>query len=387
MTNIKNRVILLTACALLAAGLTAQTVKPITISAADSYTDHITLKNDATDKDLMVKFDFNEADNTVTVTLISYRMLYVFWDDTRYKTAISGRKIHPDKLSYVANCNPKDRFRLTKTFRNSLPKPYKNYVFKKWFGYDGLQPIDQELQMVNDFIQQKFNVQGKRDMVTIQLRDLMLMDLVKQKGENRQYEIGFGKNLDIDYRINIQRDPCFGLDEELAASQSALAAVTKSYTALKKRYGKGTVASDEALKAFQELKATLVTQFQPNDSVQSPCPTIQQNRQQYNQLADSIARIQVKTAAEGAGMGSLGAKGRAMNNKTILANARQMDTLVSRWLKSNDPIERADLTKQCQNIIKDTHVIIGGGSGTTEEERNAIKIFRKAETYFNNTCK
>jgi len=89
MTNIKNRVILLTACALLAAGLTAQTVKPITISAADSYTDHITLKNDATDKDLMVKFDFSEADNTVTVTLISYRMLYVFWDDTRYKTAIS----------------------------------------------------------------------------------------------------------------------------------------------------------------------------------------------------------------------------------------------------------------------------------------------------------
>ena len=55
-------------------------------------------------------------------------------------------------------------------------------MFKKWCGYDGLQPIDQELQMVNDFIQQKFNVQGKRDMVTIQLRDLMLMDLVKQKG-------------------------------------------------------------------------------------------------------------------------------------------------------------------------------------------------------------
>ena len=64
-----------------------------------------------------------------------------------------------------------------------------------------------------------------------------------------------------------------------------------------------------------------------------------------------------------------------------------MDTLISRWLKSNDPVERADLTKQCQNIIKDTRVIIGSGSGSTEEERNAIKIFRRAETYFNNTCK
>lgn len=387
MTNIKNRAILLFSCMLITAGLTAQTVKPITISAEDSYTDHITLKNDATDKDLMVKFDFSEADNTVTVTLISYRMLFVFWDDTRYKSAISRRKIHPDKLSYVADCKPKDRFHLSKPFRNSLPKPYKNYVFKKWFGYDGLQPVDQELQMVNDFIQQKFNVQGKRDMVTIKLRDLMLMDLVKEKGGNRQYEINYGKNLDIDYRITIQRDPCFGLDEEFTASQSALDAVTKSYTALKKRYGKGTVANDDALKAFQELKATLVAQFQPNDSAQSPCPAIQQNRQQYNLLADSIARIQVKVAANDAGMGALGEKGRAMNNKTILANARQMDKLVSRWLMSKDPIERADLAKQCQNIIKDTRTIIGGGSGSTEEERNAIKIFRKAETYFNNTCK
>jgi hypothetical protein len=386
MTNIKNRAILLTACALLATSLTAQTVKPITISSQDSYTDHITLKNDATDKDLMVKFDFNQADNTVTVTLISYRMLYVFWDDTRYNSAISGHKIHPDKLSYVANSNPKDRFHLTKDFCNSLPKPYKKYVFKKWFGYDGLQPIDQELQMVNDFIQQKFNVQGKRDMVIIRLRDIMLMDLVKQKGESREYEISYGKNLDTDYRITIQRDPCFGLDEELTASQGALDAVTKSYTAMKKRYGKGTVTSDDALKAFQELQATMMTQYLPNEE-ESPCPEIQQNRQQYNQLVDSIAQIEVQVAAEDAGMSMMGAKGRAMNNKTILANARQIDKLVSRWLMSKDPIERSDLAKQCQNIIKDTQTITSGRAGSTEEERNAINIFRKAENYFNKTCK
>ncbi len=387
MTNIKNRAILLFSCMLIAAGLTAQTVKPITISQEDSYTDHITLKNDATDKDLMVKFDFSEADNTLTVTLISYRMLFVFWDDTRYKSAIGGRKIHVDKLSYVANCNPKDRFRLTKAFRNSLPKPYSKHVFRKWFSCDGLQPVDQELQMVNDYIVQVFNIQGKREKVSVTLRDLMLMDLVKQKGEARNYEISYGKDLNTVYNITIQRDPCFGFNEEITASQSALSAAQKSYDALKKKYGKGTVGDEAALKVFQELKETLTAQYQKNPDV-SPCPTVQQNRDQYNLLVDSIANVKVQVNPEGSGsMANLGPKGRAVNNKTILSNARQLDKMVARWLLSNDPIERKDISKQCDEIIKDTKTILSTGSTSTPEDRNAVTIFRKAEKYYNNTCK
>jgi hypothetical protein len=372
---------------LITAGLAAQTVRPITISQEDSYTDHITLKNDATDKDLMVKFDFNEADNTLTVTLISYRMLFVFWDDTRYKSVIGRRNIHVDKLSYVANCNPKDRFRLTKAYRNSLPKPYSKHVFKKWFTCDGLQPVDQELQMVNDFIVQVFNVQGKRDKVSVSLHDLMLMDLVKQKGEARNYEISYGKDLNTVYNITIQRDPCFGFNEEITASQNALNAAQKSYNALKKKYGKGMVGDDATMKAFQELKETLAAQFQKNPDM-SPCPTVQENRDQYNLLVDSIADVKVQINAGGSGsMADLGLKGRAVNNKTILANTRQLDKMVARWLLSNDPIERKDISKQCESIIKDTKAILSTGSATTAEDRNAINIFHKAEKYYNNTCK
>lgn len=387
MTNIKNRIILLFSCMLITAGLAAQTIKPITISQKDSYTDHITLKNDATDKDLMAKFDFNEADNTLTVTLISYRMLFVFWDDTRYKSAISGRKLHPDKLSYVVNSNPKDHFQLTKPFRNSLPKPYNKHVFKKWFTCDGLQPVDQELQMVNDFIVQVFNIQGKRDKVTVTLRDLMLMDLVKQKGEARNYEISYGKDLNTVYNITIQRDPCFGFNEEITASQNALNAARKSYNALKKKYGKGIVGDDAAMKAFQDLKETLAAQFQKNPDT-SPCPTVQENRDQYNLLVDSIAGIKVQVNAGDAGsMADMGPKERAVNNKIILANTRQLDKMVARWLLSKDPVERQDILKQCDNIIKDTKIMLSAGSATTAEDRNAINIFHKAEQYFNKTCR
>ena len=52
----------------------SQTVKNITVSQEQSYTDHISLEGDVTDKDIMVKFVFDEAANQLTVTLISHRI-------------------------------------------------------------------------------------------------------------------------------------------------------------------------------------------------------------------------------------------------------------------------------------------------------------------------
>jgi hypothetical protein len=83
----------------------------------------------------------------------------------------------------------------------------------------------------------------------------------------------------------------------------------------------------------------------------------------------------------------MGAKGRVMNTKIILSNARQLDQNVARWLRSNDQVEREDLKMQCMGIIKDTNLIINSGGGQTAEERNAINIFRQAEKYFNKSCK
>ena len=50
--------------------LSAQTVKHIAVSQEESYTDHISLEGDVTDKDIMVKFVFDEAANQLTVSLM-----------------------------------------------------------------------------------------------------------------------------------------------------------------------------------------------------------------------------------------------------------------------------------------------------------------------------
>jgi hypothetical protein len=63
-------ILLLTGCFWML-GIQAQTVRTISVAQGKSYTDHISLKPDSKDMDLMVKFVFNEDANTLTVTLIS----------------------------------------------------------------------------------------------------------------------------------------------------------------------------------------------------------------------------------------------------------------------------------------------------------------------------
>lgn len=368
--------------------LQAQTVKNITVSQTESYTDHLSMKNDSKDMDLMVKFVFNEEMNTLTVSVISYRTLFVFWDNTRYKGVIKSRKIHPDKLPYVVSNNTSDHFKLTNSFCNSLPQPHHKYIFKKWVEVDGIQPVDNEIKMVNDYIEQTFNIQGKRSNVTVTLHDVMLMDLVKQKGLSRYYEIPYGKDLNTKYQVTIQRNPCFGHDEEVSAAQNSLAAIQKSYAAFKKTYSSGKVSDEGALKTFKDLQATLVAQF-PKNTDSSACPDIQQARDQYNFIADSIQNLKVVMETTSADvLAALGGEeGKALNAKLILSNARQLDNTVALWLVSKDDTERADLVEQGRDLIKDTSAMIGGGHGRTPEEQNAVSLFRKAEQYFNKVCK
>ena len=388
MLRKKYRALLLLLCWLTAVVSQARTVRPVTLSADASYTDHVALATDATDKDLMVKFRFNELDNTFTVSIISFRTLFVFWDDTPYKGTIGcHRKIRYDRLPYVVTANPDDCFKLGKAYRQSLPRPLKKHVFKKWIEYDGLQPRRQELKMVNDYIEQTFDIQNRRNHVTVRLRDLMFLDINRRKGLATYYEVSYGKDLDLEYQVTIQRNPCFGLDEEMGTAQKSLAAVSKSYATLKKRYLKRVVSSAEALHAFQELQATLVAQF-PHNNDKSPCPDIQELRRQYNIIADSLATMHVKQGMdETVVSGAFDAKDHAKNAKMILANARQIDRMVSQWISSSDDVERSDLVSQCRSIIQDTGIIIRSSGNPSAEERKAVNIFRQAEKYFNRTCR
>ena len=69
-----------------------------------------------------------------------------------------------------------------------------------------------------------------------------------------------------------------------------------------------------------------------------------------------------------------------------MSKSRQIDKLVSRWLISDDLVERRDAVTQCENLISEVNAMIGKSTGYTAEQRQVIATFRAAEQYFHHTC-
>ena len=361
-------------------GVGAQTIRNISVSQKASYTDHISLEEDATDKDLMVKFVFDEAANTLTVSLISYRSLYVFRENVRYKPLIKGRTLRPDQLPYVVNYDPTEKYKLSSEFKQSIAKPYKKFVFSRWADYEGLQPVPQDYAMINDFISQTFDIVNKRSQVVVTLHDIMLIDDVSKHPDKKRYEISFARDLNREYRITIERDPCFGLEEEVASAKQALESISKGYTSIKGKYGSGVVSSEASLSVFNEMKELMVNQF-PHKDIQSSCPDVQQAWDEYNQIADSISAMTCRVSG---GSGSGGGEG--INAKVLLNKARQIDALVSRYLLSSDPIEKRDIIQQSESIIKSVNASIAGQRAYTAEQQKALNLYREAVRYYKSKC-
>jgi len=360
----------------------SQTVKNITVSQEQSYTDHISLEGDVTDKDIMVKFVFDEAANQLTVNLISHRMIFVFREDVRFKPLIKGRKIRPDMLPYVVTFDPKEQYTISSLFKATVPKPRKQYVFHRWIDYEGLQPAPQEYAMVNDYISQTFDILKNRNSVVVRLRDVMLMNDVSKHLNKRKFEIPFGRDLYTEYQVEIQRNPCFGMDEEITSAKAALDGIRKSYRNLSKRYATGTVDSQESLKVFEDLKEQLAEQY-PYKDIQSPCPDLQQVWNSYNTYTDSISSVRCKVvSSDGISRNS----GGGISARMLLARARQIDAAVSRYLLSSDPVERRDLILNTENTIQTVNSAIDSQGVYTAEQRQALTVFREAERYFRNNC-
>ena len=357
-------------------------VREITVSQDTPYADHISMDVDATDKDIMVKFAFNEAANQLTVSLISHRMIFVFWDDVRFKPMVKGRRIRPDMLPYVVTFDPSDKFKFSKLFKGTIPSPRSKFVFHRWIDYENLQPTPQEYKMINDYISQTFDIKKGADKAVIKLHDVMLMNDISKSLNKRVFEIAFGLNLNTEYHVNIQRNPCFALDEEIQSAQAALDGVKKSFANLKKKFGSGVVSSQEAKSVFDELKETLIKQY-PKKESQHPCPDLQQALEKYNTYTDSIAGMKCRVMDGDAVKGMLG---EGVNERMLLSKARQIDTSVSRWLMTNDPIERRDIIQNVENVIKSVNADVKSQGVYTAEQRQALSVFREAERYFKNNC-
>ncbi len=388
------RHLLLVLCLVAATAGSAQTVKSITVSQGKSYTDHISLKDDSRDMDLMAKFIFNEQTNTLNVCLISYRDLFVFPTDVPMKKTISGKRIKPDKLPFVVNSESGTKYVLTKDYLKTLPKNRKKAIFHQWATTEGLQPIPKEYKMVNDFVSQDFSITNKADAVTITLRDVLMLEKKENGKPNKvEYDVVWGKDLNTTYRVYIERNPCFGMEQQIAAAQKALDGITTGFHNLQERFGTGLVSNAASLANFKEMKELLIGQY-PRKTEQSPCPDIQQKQDAYNSVLDSITSMRCRmvsaasyTGGTGGAVGKGGAPREGVDAGFILTQARLIDDAVSQWVLSKDMAQKADLKKKCQEIVSTVKTAVAQKGLVNESQRRAYSHFNEAAAYYRTTCK
>ena len=363
---------------ILGVSLQAQTSKPVTLSGQSPFTDNLVVSTKAGDVNITASLVFDEGANTVALKLQSERKLFVFWQDIKYRKAFHYKQLRTDRLSYNMTSNSADQFRRIPYFYKALPKPHRCYTFHAWSQVQGLKPLSAPRMVINDSLVQTYAIADTAESISIRLRDILFIDEVKQQGASHHYALTYGADLNIEYRIAIHRNPCFALDAQINTAQNARDAVIRSYEAFKSIYNNGIVNSEEGEQLFHELQDALQIQFPVNQD-SSACPAIQEAYTQYNQYIDSIKALSVTL--------QLPVDERTLNVKIILANARTIDSNVSRWLTSNDYYERTDLVEQCRAIIADTKHMIDVNGARTKEEKDAVAVFKKAEQYFDRTCR
>lgn len=363
---------------LLAVPAKAQTVKNISVSADASATDHISLSEDSKDTDVLVKFVFDEDKNTLTVSALSYRTLFVFREASRYKAVVSHGCLIPDKLPYVADAEKGTKFKLSKGLVKSIPSPKKKYIFNRWIEYEGLQPAPADYKMVNDYIVETFDILEKRTSVSVTLRDLFLLEPTKKNN----FQLLQGRDLNVRYQIRIQRNPCLERDEEIAEAAANVETIKGAWENFIKVYGSGTVTSMDALNVYKDTKQVLLTQFPPKKAV-SQCPIIQKSLDDYNHYVDSLTNhfCRIEAPEEPGNV-------KTLDTKMIYAQARQIDKSVARYLVTKDELEKSDLVAQCDEIIKDISATLAKYPYVmSPEEENAVRVYRQAEQYYKKTCK
>lgn len=231
------------------------------------------------------------------------------------------------------------------------------------------------------YIEQKFDITDKGDKVTVELHDVLMMELASD-GKKKKYELFFQTDLDRKYEIIIRRDPCFGKEEATALASKRKEDITASYNVLRQHYQKLSMTeTKENAKVFNEMRILLLEQYLPLQETYE-CPDIQIEIEQYNAYVDSIRGLQYNYVEE-----KKKERKEGLSANYVLTIARKIDNNVSRWLLTSDKAEKNDLDESCRKMIAGLNAQIRKTSVQDKNLRDAIAIFRKAEQFYQASCK
>jgi hypothetical protein len=356
----------------------AQDQKTVTVAYGKSYAESISLKQDARDMDMILKIIFDEPSNSLTVSLMSYRNLFVFQDQVRYRQVVRRSRLKPDLFPYVLSSDPETSYKLTGELKDQMPGCNKKFVFNRWLEYEGLRPQPTDYKMVNDYIEQKFDIVDMDTVAFISLHDVLVME-PSQKKKNR-YDMLYLARLDRKYRIRIERNPCLGKSEDIEAARASAEAIRIGYENLYQRYMSEERRTEESIQVLGEMRDLLEQQF-PRRTDTHSCPVIMEYISEYNGYVDSIEYLKdIHLAIKNERLAM------PLPAERIMSIAKIIDRNVMRWILSADNVEKEDLITRCQTLLDEVNQYLDMDVTLSEEQQRAVDVFVKAERYFEATC-
>lgn len=359
----------------------AQVQSRITVSGTEPASSCISLAKNSNDTDIIVKFTFDEQANTLKVSLISYRTLFVFNEYVRYSRIFCCGVLKPQRLPYEVKVPSGGKFKSTPEFRKSIRqysglKNCHKYVFSRWISYEGLRPVPAEYSMLNDRIEQTFDIIGQRSDVKVILKDISILD---PDGKEGHYRFVLDRNVNRSFDITILRDPCFGREKDIEAASAALANVSASLDSLKAVYGDGIAPNEKIYGIFNGMKAVVTNQFAKADTTVE-CECLKESYVKYNAVVDSISALDYRMPE------SVQEAPQGVDAERMLVWVRTIDVAVGKWLGSTDPVEKHDLEQTCKSILSEADAEIKANGIINAEQQDAYKMLKKAEIYYKTTC-
>jgi len=383
-----------------AATLTEPTYKSAVISVDSIFTDQLKFPIDDKGLDVTVQMDFDDRTNELAMTIKSSRLLFVFREDHCYKPlfhryAFGRHRLNPEKLTYPTLIQPKTKYYLDgKVYKSYNPKR-RRHLFNRWLGSvskeltiipPGMKADNFEATMLTDSVVQRFSVSPKATQCEITLRNVFVVEPLNggiraRKSKTRKYNIVCDKDLNLTYKMNIQRDPCFGTESLCDSLAAMVASIKRDYRHLVKACPTGKTDTQEAVGIFEQHRQFLLSKYHDvKDS--SACAKVQAFHVAFNNYRDSIQLakcfyITPKVDKEGQLLTGI-------NAQQLLETAHNLDNMVSRILVSKDAQEIHDLTVLCKKTISTINGEIAKYGTINENQRRALKIYRNSETYFRN---
>jgi hypothetical protein len=349
----------------------------VVISNDTPYTEVIPTKEGSKEMDVLLKMSFDEPNNTLTIALTSKYNLFGFKNNSLYKNVIRNKKISLARLPYKVVSEGDMTYRLSKNVRNNIPGCNDKHTFNAWVSSTGLHPKNSEYTMVVDTLTQTFDIVADTT-ITINLADIMMM--TRSVSKKNRYDINYYTNLDKQYEVVIDRNPCLAMDAELESTKAMLEDIQANYTTLADKYPSIEELNAETLQALEEARVKLVTRYNKVETTHE-CPTIQTMLESYNSYVDSIAKLSEVKKEFAHKRPKL-----SVPADQLLAVARMVDNNVASYLVSNDVVEKADLVKRNKKLIEDINKKLSKKMTMDKEQTNALSVFKKAERYFNETC-